>query len=300
MTPKLGTFATVGLCGLLVACADSTPNAAELTSTAAAQNQNQSTDDDTTAADFKSLPTDLDGEVRRAQLLRAQGDYQGAAASLARLMLSAPDDPRVIGEYGKVLVQEGRSQDALAFLNRAIELQPNDWMLYSAQGVAYDQLGDPDKAKVAYVRALSLKPGNASVLNNYAMSRVLAGDLPEAQKLLAQAKGDDPRIAANQTLVAELEAGKSVGITPAAPAAKPAAPVVGPAPAAYASASNPQVVMQAVPADPKAGPVRSAAAKPHPAVAHAKPKGPTAVAAKSSPVPELRTAADLRTDVSTR
>ncbi len=291
MTPRLGAFATLGLCGLLVACADNAPQAAQLSDQAAAD---QSASEDN-AALFKRLPTDLDGEVRRAQLLRSQGDYRGAAASLVRLMLVAPDDPRVIGEYGKVLVQEGRAQDAMTFLNRAIELQPDDWMLYSAQGVAYDQLGDPDKAKAAYEHALSLSPDNAAVLNNYAMSRVLAGDLAGAQQMLAQAsaKGSDSRIAANEALVAQLEAGKTAA--PAIAAAKPVAPVVGPAPAAYADAMKPQVVMQPVPADPKAGPVRSAATKPRAIVAHAKP-----APAKSAPAPELRTAADLRTDVSTR
>ena len=132
-------------------------------------------------------PATLDGEIRRAQLLRAQGDFNDAVHSLSQLMLVAPDDPRVVGEYGKVLAQQGRSADALAFLNRAIELQPDNWTFYSALGVTYDQLGERDKAEDAYKHALALKPDEPTVLNNYAMSQMMAGNLDRAEDLLHQA-----------------------------------------------------------------------------------------------------------------
>lgn len=289
MSAKFVRIAALGVCGIWVsACADDAPSADQLTGAAAVTRS-----DDGASTAFNNLPTDMDGEIRRAQLLRSQGDYQGAAHSLSQLMLVSPDDPRIVGEYGKVLVQEGRSQDALAFLKRATELQPNDWMLYSALGVTYDQLGDPAAAKLAYERALQLKPGNAAVLNNYAMSRVLAGDLPSAQQLLAQANsqsGTDPRITNNIAMVADLQAGKGRDIVPGSAGANA---VVGPAPAAYASLSTPQVVMQPLPANPQAGRATRSAAKP--ATRH-----PTAVAAKKpAPVPTLRTAADdLRADAS--
>ena len=299
MSAKLARIAAFGLCGVWVsACADGAPDADQLTGPAAVTHA----DDGDTSTALKNLPNDMDGQIRSAQLMRAQGDYQGAARSLSQLMLTAPDDPRIVGEYGKVLVQEGRSQDALAFLRRATELQPNDWMLYSALGVTYDQLGDPVAAKAAYEHALALKPDNATVLNNYAMSRVLAGDLPGAQQLLAQASAQgsaDPRIASNVALVAGLQSGgKGAGIAPASSLNA----VVGPAPAAYAQASKPQVVMQPLPADPRAGRVRNANAKPLRHIGgHATPapKHPTAVAAKPTPVPTLRTAADdLRANAS--
>ena len=97
---------------------------------------------------------------------------------LSQLMLVASDDPRVVSEYGKTLAQKGRAQEAVQFLTRASELQPNDWTLYSALGVAYDQLGNQSAARIAYEHALTLQPGEASVLNNYALSRMLANDLP--------------------------------------------------------------------------------------------------------------------------
>ncbi|MBN9572092.1 MAG: hypothetical protein J0H30_13925, partial [Alphaproteobacteria bacterium] len=50
----------------------------------------------------------------------------------------------------------------------------NDWTLYSAIGMAYDQKDDFANSKLAYDRALLLAPGEPAVLNNYAMSRMLA------------------------------------------------------------------------------------------------------------------------------
>src|ERR1700743_3785807 len=85
----------------------------------------------------KSLAADLETQIHNAQGMRASGDYAGATKVLAQLMLVSPDDSRVIGEYGKALVLQGRSKESLDFLKRAVQLQPNDWSFYSAMGVAY-------------------------------------------------------------------------------------------------------------------------------------------------------------------
>src|SRR5476649_249262 len=138
---------------------------------------------DKTVAVDKNAPTDLDGGIRQAQLMRVAGHYDDAIHILSQLMLVASDDPRVVSEYGKALAQQGRAQDATEFLNRAIELSANDWTLYSALGVSYDQLGNQVSARTAYEHALALRPEEASVLNNYALSRMLAGD-PEGARIL--------------------------------------------------------------------------------------------------------------------
>lgn len=154
----------------------------------------------------KSLAANLDVEIEKAKTQRALGDLGGAAHALAQMMLVAPDDERVISEYGKVLVQLGRSDDAVAFLKRAIQLSPNDWTLYSAIGAAFDQESKFAEAQTAYQRGLQIKPDSAALLNNYAMSRMLAGDLPGAQALIARAQvlGNDPKIAHNASLMANL------------------------------------------------------------------------------------------------
>jgi len=272
-------------------------------------------DSDSAAATAK-MPTDLAGEVARAQDLRRQGHFKEAASALSQMMMMAPDDARVVGEYGKVLAQEGRAQDAVAFLQRAVELQTGDWTLYSALGVAYDETNDSNDARTAYEHALALKPGDPSVLNNYGMSRMLAGDLAGAQAQFAQAAAAggsaNPKIANNAAMVAELMTSKiaahpvaTAQATPArAPrmtAQKPQAiataapkPVVTTAVLADASktgpAASPQVVMQKVPFDPLAGPV-----KPKVAASHAPRKlAMTASPTAKTTAPVLRTAADTK------
>lgn len=214
------------------------------------------------AAPAATLAANLDVEIGNARDQRAKGDFLGASRTLTQLMLIAPDNPDVVGEYGKVLTQRGKSDDAIAFLKRAVELNPGDWTLYSALGVAYDEAGDRPHAKAAYKQALALEPGEPAVLNNMAVSEMLSGDYAGAKKLLeqAQASGEaNPKIGKNLQKIAELEAAKPAA-QPVAAAARPAqktATAPKPAPVAVAKLPAPDknVVMQKVPADAKAGPV---------------------------------------------
>jgi Flp pilus assembly protein TadD len=253
-----------------------------------------------TAAD---TPTTLAGEVASAHALRVKGDYPGAAKAFGQLMLAAPDDPAVVAEYGKTLVQQERSKDALAFLQRAEELQANDWTVYSAMGVAYDQLDDHAHARLAYEQALHLKPGAYSVLNNYAVSRMLAGDLEGARRLFAQTSpSSDPKIAANLAVLATMSKRSAVAVAsttlPAAhpapqhmAAIKPQAGVshtTGTADASGAPRVLAGVVMEKAPVDPQAGTVGHRKAELAQSDTHSKP----GAAAAASKEPVLRTAAD--------
>jgi len=217
------------------------------------------------AADLPA--TNLEESIHQAQLLRLAGQYPEAVKHLSQLMLLASDDPRVISEYGKNLAAMGRASDALNFLTRAQQLQPGDWTLYSAMGVAYDQLGDQKNAQDSYEHALAIKPNEPSVLSNYALSRMLAKDPDMARKLAARAEsaggsGDD-KIARNIAMIRSL-----VPETPVAPpvsVASQLAPVSvtqspANAPAHAAEAHDNRVVMQRVPVDPLAGPVKPAPA----------------------------------------
>jgi Tfp pilus assembly protein PilF len=180
-----------------------------------------------------NLPPTLEGEIARAHKLRMEGSYDEAAKALAQLMIVAPDDVRVVGEYGKVLTQLGRPSDAVPFLNRAVQLDANDWTLYSALGVAYDQADQHAKARLAYEHALRLKPGQPDVLNNMGVSRMLSGNLGDAQKLLTEAQqpGAQPKVNNNLALLETMKQ------TPATSGPKPLS----------------GVMMQKVPTDPAAG-----------------------------------------------
>ena len=214
---------------LLAGCASAMPDFTKLTG--GSSDDSHARKEQAAAKIDKSTPTDLEGGIRQAQLMRNAGQYDDAIHVLSQLMLVASDDPRVVSEYGKSLAEKGRAQDAVEFLNRAIELSANDWTLYSALGVSYDQLGNQTAARAAYEHALALKPDEPSVLNNYALSRMLANDPDGARRLIAEAKaagGDkDAKIAANIAMLNKLAPTQDVASAEKpAPAPAPAKPPV--------------------------------------------------------------------------
>lgn len=244
---------------------------------------------------------DIETGVRQAQAQRQAQHYDEAIRTLSQLMLVASDDARVVGEYGKTLAEKGRAQDAVQFLTRATQLQPTDWSYYSALGVAYDQVGDQSAARMAYEHALQLNPTEASILNNYALSRMLANDPDTARQLIARAEAaggsSDAKIARNIELVNKLVPASQPAPAQNVAAAEPPAPVntpvavnsapLPPAEPAKQDAPAPKVVMQAVPADPLAGPAKPAAThEPTPLAAH--------VAAQKPDAPKADGKADVK------
>jgi Flp pilus assembly protein TadD len=219
-------------------------------------------DDAKPSAASTSTSTSLEGEILRAKELRAQGNFAAASKTLRQLMLVAANDPRVESEYGKVLIQQGYAKDAVSVLSKAIQLNGNDWTLYSALGVAYDQLDNHVEARKSYDRALAMKPGEPSVLNNYAVSRMLARDYDGAVQMLSQLHSNDPKVAANLAKAEELKAAHAPKAPTAAAQAQPAkqAPVAIAATATGKADSS--VVMQKIPVDPKAGLARNANSAP--------------------------------------
>ncbi len=263
-----------------------------------ADTKSDATSGESPGAKAAMLSQSIEGGIRDAQAKRAAGDLGGAVRVLSQLMLINADDGRVVAEYGKVLIQQGRAREALDFLNRAVQLTQNDWTLYSALGVAYDGSGDYANAKGAYDRALQMKPGEPAILNNYALSRAMAGDLPQAKALIAQAAATskDERVARNVKMIdglTPLPATRTASTPVPAPAraaskqiAKAAASpdlASGP-PRTLTTAEGKQIVMQAVPADTPAG------SKPHKTASKSPP--PVKTAKQSDGIPALRLAND--------
>ena len=220
----------------------------------------------------------LEDSIREARMLRLAGNYSEALNHLSQLMLVAADDAHVISEYGKTLVSMGRADEGEKFLTRAQELEPNDWSVYSALGVAYDEIGNQKEAQVNYERALILRPGEPSVLNNFALSRMLAKDPIMARKLAdraetANAPAKDDEIARNIAMIRSMapDAKENVAASTAAPgtivppvsaplphmavATAPLAPIKPAQPLPTVVQAPGGVVMQPVPVDPLAGPV---------------------------------------------
>jgi Flp pilus assembly protein TadD len=337
MNRFLAGISTVALCAVWTSgCASMETASNAPAAPVAAANPTVNASEDTATIE-KSLPTDLPGEIERAHLLRVRGAYEDAAKALAQLMLVAPDNPQIVAEYGKTLLQQGRARESVDFLKRAAEISPNDWTVYSAMGVAFDQAGDHTDARLAYQHALMLKPGEPSVLNNLAVSRALTGDVAGAKVMLAKASQTDaqqPKIAANLAAVDAMQPAAPAAAKPmtalrqtpstakpmalatqtpaaTAPKAAPHTPQASGAPHKLADVNTkatvadekklgPNVVMQAVPVDPKAGPVHAPRKLAETASAKKPIEAPAAKLADAKPAPtkpelpppSLRTASD--------
>lgn len=119
-----------------------------------------------------------------ARNLRMMGGARQAISVLKEIVMKAPDDSRVLSEYGKALTAAGRVQDALPFLARSTQINGDDWTTFSAYGVALDQTGNHTAARTNYQMALGISPGNPTVESNLAMSHVLEGEIDKAELIL--------------------------------------------------------------------------------------------------------------------
>jgi Flp pilus assembly protein TadD len=105
-------------------------------------------------------------------------------STVAQLNRTKPD---IQGEIGKELLKLGRSDRALPMLEIAAADPSASWQTLSAVGSAYDQQGRYQLAREKYQAALKQSPDQPSVLNNYAMSFSLEGNLPKAESTLRNA-----------------------------------------------------------------------------------------------------------------
>ena len=135
-------------------------------------------------------------------------DRAEAVAVLREAVLQNPDDRQYAAAYGKALAANGNFDQALNVIRRTQRPDRPDWKLYSAEGAILDQQGNPAEARAAYQKALQIAPGEASILNNLALSYLLAGDVANAEKTLRDAAarpGATSRIRQNLALVLGLQ-----------------------------------------------------------------------------------------------
>jgi Flp pilus assembly protein TadD len=157
---------------------------------------------------FRSVHAREPGNIQAAlglmQSLRLVGSLAEANEIATKAVAAKPDDPTVLAEAGKVKLAGGNAKEAVRLLEKAAAADAQDWRTRSALGLAFDRLGEWDAADRSYQAALTVSPDNAAVLNNYALSRAMAGDIAEARALAqraASAAGADLRVRQNLALI---------------------------------------------------------------------------------------------------
>ena len=162
----------------------------------------------TYGAHYQKNPTSKVAALNYATVLSMAGRSDQSLAVMRAIAIQLPKDKQVLAAYGKALAGAGELDAALDAVRRAQTPDYPDWRLLSAEGAILDQQGNSADARAIYQKALQIKPGEASILSNLAMSYVLSGDLPTAEKYLRQAataNGSDSRVRQNLALVVGLQ-----------------------------------------------------------------------------------------------
>ncbi len=136
-------------------------------------------------------PVDTELRLALARNLR----YTGAAKGAIELLQSGKPDSRYEMaqkiELGKAMLAAGHTETAIHILKEAEIKNPKNWEIYSALGVAYDMAENFVASRTAYETAMGLSDNNPAILNNFALSVALNGDLDGAIEMLKNA----PRMA---------------------------------------------------------------------------------------------------------
>ncbi len=205
-------MAAAALVALVAACAskdkpdsklDLTNSLLEAAATARAQNDWLSASNYYRSALIQE-PGNRDAEVGLLEALRMTGGLDEAGTVADKAVADHPGDATVLAEAGKDKLAAGKPAEAVELLKRAAAADEKDWRARSALGLAYARLGDDAGAEAAFKAALAISPDNASVLNNYAMSRAMANDLDGARTILIHAvmlPNADIRVRQNLALV---------------------------------------------------------------------------------------------------
>jgi len=103
----------------------------------------------------------------KIQLARAVPAAQ-ALELLNQARLSAPYDPAIAAEIGKILLSEGQPEAALEEFGRALALAPRDARNLNNRGVALQALWQTEAARQDFERALAIDPNLTEARENLA------------------------------------------------------------------------------------------------------------------------------------
>ena len=129
---------------------------------------------------YERRPEDPEVAAGLIRALRNAGQLSEAQRIANEAGPRFPQDPRVVGEQGKVQLAMRDIPGALKTLQTAAELPNADWTIFSAIGFAHDLAGQNEAAQRAYARALELSTDNLTVQNNLALSLALSGNIDAA------------------------------------------------------------------------------------------------------------------------
>ena len=116
----------------------------------------------------------LNGDLARthffyAKVLRSDGNYDGAAAELRKVLAQYPRDRVALNDLGRTLFLERKYADAVKVLESVLEIDPEDLQAHYNLMLCYNGLGNEKLAKEHQERYMRFKADEASqtITGNY-------------------------------------------------------------------------------------------------------------------------------------
>ena len=149
-------------------------------------------------------PGDAAAQLRYADVLARGGDIAAARELLKSRLATVSDPQQLRNGLGSIYVVTGQPALAITEYDAVLAASPDDMRALVNKGVALDLLGRHDDAQALYRKALALAPGDAAILNDLALSMLLAGHPREAEQVAAPLRSQPdiaPRIRAGVGVV---------------------------------------------------------------------------------------------------
>jgi tetratricopeptide (TPR) repeat protein len=136
--------------------------------------------------------TEAEGHYLAASSAYLKGDFKEAHAQYDEVRRLSPDDRRLPGAEGELLMAEQRIDEALARFEEAAKLDPKRATTWSRLGVLYAIKGQKQRSTEALHTAIELNPKDFNAHESLGDAALEKGDLDEAVKRYLLASDSAP------------------------------------------------------------------------------------------------------------
>ena len=132
-----------------------------------------------------AAPTDAAAQLHYADVLMRRGRTNEARDLLTRHLRTVSDPLQLRDGLGSIYVLTNQGALAVIEFDAVLATRPNDIRAVVNKAIALDLLGSHADAQTLYRQALALSPDDPVVINNLALSMLLAGRPQEAEQVAA-------------------------------------------------------------------------------------------------------------------
>lgn len=153
-------------------------------------------------------PRSVDALLGLGRSYGAMGQFIRAQNALDSAQQISPRNTSVLAELGHLQLGQMHPRDALDYYDKALKVDGRNRAALTGKGVALDYLSRHAEAQQTYQRGLALYPTDFPLLSDYALSRVLSGNIGEGIRLMEELLRDPSKgstVRANMALAYALD-----------------------------------------------------------------------------------------------